>query len=306
MRLERSELAVPASNWHMIEKGVSSAADVVFLDLEDSVAPDAKVPSRANVIRALAELDWGSKPHVFRMNALDTPYFYRDLIDIVEASAVNLDFILVPKVNRPEDVYVIDTLLTQIEASSGASRPIGLEVLIETAEGLINCERIARASPRVESLVFGPGDYTASLRIPAVSIGTPDAWDAAYPGHRFHYPMHRLLVAGRAAEIRVIDGPFADFRDLDGFRRACQLARSLGFDGKMCIHPAQCSIANEVFSPDEREIAWAARVVSEYEQATSAGRGSISIDGKMVDVASIKVARNTLESAHAAGIINRP
>ena len=303
MWLERSELAVPASNWSMVEKGVGSAADVAFLDLEDSVAPEAKVPARANVIRALAELDWGAKPRVFRMNALDTPFFYRDLIEIVEASAVNLDFILVPKVNRPEDVYVIDTLLTQIEASSGASTRIGLEVLIETAEGLINCEQIARASPRVESLVFGPGDYTASLRIPSASIGTPDEWDAAYPGHRFHYPMHRILVAGRAAGTRVIDGPFADFRDLDGFRRACVLARAMGFDGKMCIHPAQAPIANEVFSPDENEIAWATRVVSEYEQATREGRGSISIDNKMVDVASIKMARNTLESARAAGII---
>lgn len=228
MWLERSELAVPASNWHMIEKGVVSGADVIFLDLEDSVAPEAKAPARGNVIRALTELDWGTKPRVFRMNALDTPFFYRDLIEIVESTAGQIDFILLPKVNRPEDVYVVDTLLTQIEASCGASRPIGLELLIETAEGLINCERIATASPRVEALIFGPGDYTASLRIPSVSIGTPDEWDAAYPGHRFHYPLHRILVAGRAAGMRVIDGPFADFRDADGFRAACRVARALG------------------------------------------------------------------------------
>src|SRR6185312_1876009 len=303
MWLERSELAVPASNWRMIEKGVGSVADIAFLDLEDSVAPDAKVPARSNVVRALTELDWGAKPRVFRMNALDTPFFYGDLIDIVEATAGNVDLILVPKVNRPEDVYVVDTLLTQIEASCGASHRIGLELLIESAEGLINCERIAVASPRVESLIYGPGDYTASLRIPSVSIGTPDDWDAAYPGHRFHYPMHRILVAGRAAGVRVIDGPFADFRDLDGVRRACRLACALGYDGKMCIHPGQLEIANEIFAPDAQEIAWAARVVQEYELATAEGRGSISIDNQMVDVASIKMARNTLDAARAAGLI---
>ena len=303
MRLERSELAVPASNWRMIEKASTSDADLAFLDLEDSVAPDAKPDARKNVIRAFTELDWFSKPRVFRMNALDTPFFYRDLIEVVESCPNSVDMILVPKVNRPEDVYTIDTLLTQIEAYAGCATPIGLEVLIETAEGLINCESIVRASPRVESIVFGPGDYTASLRIPATSIGTPDEWDAAYPGHRFHYPMHRILVAGRAAGIRVIDGPFADFRNLDGFRASCLLARSLGFDGKMCIHPAQVPIANEVFSPSEQEIAWASRVVDAYITATGEGQGAIQIDGKMVDVASIRMAETTMARARAAGLI---
>jgi citrate lyase beta subunit len=302
MRLERSELAVPASNWRMIEKSASSDADLAFLDLEDSVAPAAKSQARVNVIRAFNELSWGVKPHVFRMNALDTPYFYRDLIEIVEGAPAQVDLILVPKVNRPEDVYVVDTLLTQIEAAVCVEQPIGLEVLIETAEGLINCEQIARASARVESIVFGPGDYTASLRIPATSIGTPDEWDAVYPGHRFHYPMHRILVAGRAAGIRVIDGPFADYRDLDGFRTSCVLARSLGYDGKMCIHPAQISVANEVFAPTKAEIAWARRVVDAYERATAEGTGAITIDDKMIDVASIRMAETTLERARQAGL----
>ncbi len=303
MRLERSELAVPASNWRMIEKASTSDADLAFLDLEDSVAPDAKPDARKNVIRAFRELDWHGKPRVFRMNALDTPFFYRDLIEIVESCPSTVDMILMPKVNRPEDVYAIDMLLTQIEANAGCATPIGLEVLIETADGLINCESIVKASPRVESIVFGPGDYTASLRIPATSIGTPDEWDAAYPGHRFHYPMHRILVAGRAAGIRVIDGPFADFRNLDGFRASCLLARSLGFDGKMCIHPAQIPIANEVFSPSEQEIAWASRVVDAYQTATDQGQGAIQIDGKMVDVASIRMAETTMARARAAGLI---
>ncbi len=303
MRLERSELAVPASNWRMIEKAASSAVDLAFLDLEDAVAPDAKAEARANVIRAFSDLDWHGKPRVFRMNALDTTFFYRDLIETIEAVPNRVDMILVPKVNRPEDVYAIDTLLTQIEAVAGHARPIGLEVLIETAEGLINCEEIVTASSRVESIVFGPGDYTASLRIPSTSIGTPDEWDAAYPGHRFHYPMHRILVAGRSAGIRVIDGPFADFRDLDGFRASCLLARSLGFDGKMCIHPAQIPVANEIFAPSQQEIRWASRVVEEYRAATDEGRGSISIDNKMIDVASIRMAETTIERARAAGLI---
>lgn len=303
MRLERSELAVPASNWHMIEKAVSSDADFVFLDLEDSVAPDAKVEARGNVIRAVTQLDWGGKPHTFRMNSLDSPYFYRDLIDIIEVAPNQIDLILVPKVNHAEDVYAVGVLLSQIEANAGQTTMTGLELLVETADGLINCETIARCSSRVESIVFGPGDYTASMRIPSVSIGTPDEWDAVYPGHRFHYPMHRLLVAGRAAGIRVIDGPFADFRDPQGFRRACLLARSLGFDGKMCIHPNQIPIANDVFSPTADEIAWAMRVVSEYERATQDGTGAITIDGKMIDVASIRMAETTIASARAAGII---
>ena len=302
MRVERSELAVPASNWDMIQKAVGSAADVVFLDLEDSVAPNEKVASRQTVIRAVNELDWGGKPALYRMNALDTPFFYRDLIDIVEAAGDRLDLIMVPKINRPEDVYVVETLLTQIEADRGFGRRIGLEVQIETAEGLINCDAIAKASPRIESIIFGPGDYTASARMPAVSIGSMDEWDAAYPGHRFHYVMHRILVAGRAAGLRVMDGPFADFRDLDGYRASCLRARALGFDGKWCIHPSQIAIANEVFAPSEAEVAWAKRVIEAYDAANQQGRGAVAVDNKMIDAASIKMAEVTLAQAAATGM----
>ena len=299
-RPERSVLAVPASNWRMVEKGVASAADAVFLDLEDAVAPSEKAASRQQVIHAVRDLDWRRKPRFFRMNALDTPFFYRDLIEIVEAVGDQLDLILVPKVNRPEDVYAVEVLLTQIEAAAGVTPPIGLEVQIETAAGLINCERIATASPRIESIVFGPGDYVASVRIPAVSIGTPDGWDAAYGGQRFHYVMHRLLVAGRAAGLRVIDGPFADHKDLDGFRRSCLAVRALGFDGKWCIHPSQIPVANEVFSPTEPELAWARRVIAAYEAAEQEGRGAVTVDGTMIDAASIRMARVTLGQAAAA------
>lgn len=294
MAVERSVLSVPGSNWSMIQKALATAADEVLLDLEDAVAPGAKAESRGTVARALRDLDWGGRPRVFRMNALDTPFFYGDLIEVVEQAGARLDRIVLPKVNRPEDVYVVETLLAQIEVNAGITRPIGLEVQIESAEGVVNCERIAAASRRVEAIIYGPGDFTASVRMPAVSIGTPDEWDAAYPGHRYHYVMQRILVAGRAAGIRVIDGPVADFRDLDAFRRSAQVARVLGYDGKWCIHPSQVAIANEIFSPTEEEVAWARRVVAAYDEATREGRGAISVDSKMIDAASIKMARNVL------------
>jgi citrate lyase subunit beta/citryl-CoA lyase len=294
MRTERSELAVPASNPRMIDKALASDADVAFLDLEDAVAPSEKPHARAHVIAALLDKDWHGKPGAYRINALDSPFCYRDLIEVVEAAGDRLDFVVVPKVNRPEDVHVVATLLGQIEQSVGIDRRIGIEVQIETAEGLINCERIAAASPRVEAIIFGPGDYAASVAMPLTQIGVPDEWDDSYPGHRWHYPMSRLLVAGRAAGIRVVDGPFADFRDEEGFRRSCRVARALGFDGKWCIHPAQIAIANEVFSPSAAELAWAQKVLDTYAAATASGLGAIAIDGKMIDAASIRMAERTL------------
>jgi citrate lyase subunit beta/citryl-CoA lyase len=297
MRVERSELAVPASNPRMIEKALASDADIAFLDLEDAVAPAEKATARANVIRALRELDWQGKPRAFRINALDTPFCYRDLVEIVEAAGDRIDLIVVPKVNRPEDVSTVVTLLQQIEWHAGLERRIGLEVQVETAEGLVNCERIAAASPRAEALIFGPGDFAASVGMPAESIGAPDAWDAAYGGHRWHYAMSRLAVAARAAGVRVIDGPYAQYRDANGFRHACRIARALGYDGKWCIHPDQIPIANDVFSPTEREVTWARTVVGAYEAAAAAGQGAFAVDGKMIDAASLRMARQTLAIA---------
>lgn len=293
-RPERSALSTPGSDWRMIEKALASAADVVIVDLEDAVAPDQKVAARAQVGRALRELDWGDKPGLFRINALDTPWFYRDLIEIVEAAGDRLDLIVVPKVNRPEDVYVLATLLAQLELAGGLTRPIGIEVQIETASGLANCEAIAAASSRIEAVIFGPGDYAASTGLPQTAIGAPDTWDQSYDGHRFHYPMHRLLVAGRAAGTRVIDGPYADFRDEAGLRRSCLTARALGYDGKWAIHPAQIATINEVFAPTLEEVLWARKVIAAYEAATAAGSGAMAIDGVMIDAASIRMARATL------------
>ena len=301
MRVSRSVLAVPASSRKMIEKGPPSGADLFFLDLEDAVAPNEKASARGNVVRAIAELDWQGRPTMYRMNSLDTPYFYGDVIEIVERAGERLGTILVPKVEAARDLHTLDTLLTSIELAAGLMPgKVRLEAQIETARGLTSIDAIAGSTPRLEALHFGPGDYAASVRMPQTNIGTMDEWDRAYPGHRFHYAMHRIVVAARARDLRVVDGPVADYRDEEGLREACVVARSLGFDGKWCIHPAQIEIVNDHFSPTEEEVEWAEKVVSAYEEAGAAGVGSISVSGKMVDAASIRIAGNTLDVARGA------
>jgi len=280
----------------MVEKALASSADGVFLDLEDAVAPDDKASARTDVVRALKDLDWRGRPKLYRANALDTPYFYRDLIEVVEEAGDSLDAVMIPKVNGPEDLHVAATLLTQLELATGLEPGrIKLEAQIESAAGLTNVDAIARATNRLEVLHFGPGDFAASLRMPQTSIGVMDEWDEAYPGHRFHYVMQRIVVASRAAGVRTLDGPVADYGDEEGLRRGSLVARSLGFDGKWCIHPAQIGPVNEVFSPTEGEIEWAGKVVAAYEEANAAGSGSVSVEGQMVDAASIRMARNTLD-----------
>jgi citrate lyase subunit beta / citryl-CoA lyase len=301
--MPRSLLAVPASNLAMAEKALASEADAVFLDLEDAVAPAEKAGAREKVARALEDLDWGERPRLYRANALDTAFFYRDLIEVVEAAAGSLDAIMVPKVNRPEDLQAVATLLHGLElATDLPPGEIGLEAQIESAEGLVNADAIARTTERLTALHFGPGDFAASLRMPQTSIGTMDEWDRAYPGHSFHYAMGRIVVAARAAGVRVLDGPVADYRDEEGLKESCLLARTLGFDGKWCIHPAQIQTVNEVFSPTEKEIEWAKSVVEAYEEANVAGSGAISVDGQMIDAASVRMARNTLDVARGAGV----
>ena len=279
----------------MAEKALASAADAVFLDLEDAVAPDSKAAARTDVVHALEELDWEDRPALFRANALDTPYFYRDLIEVVERAGDSLDSVMIPKVNRPEDLYAVSMLLSQLELAMELERgKIKLEAQIESAEGLANVDSIASATSRLEALHFGPGDFAASVSMPQTSIGVMDEWDETYPGHRFHYAMQHIVVAARATGLRVLDGPVADYSDEEGLRRSCLIARSLGFDGKWCIHPAQIAIVNETFSPTARDVEWAKKVVAAYEEANATGSGSVSVDGHMVDAASIKLARNTL------------
>jgi citrate lyase subunit beta/citryl-CoA lyase len=298
MRTPRSVLAVPASNLGMADKALASPADAVFLDLEDAVAPDEKAEARGKIVQALQELDWRNRPTLYRSNALDTPYFYRDVIEVVEEAGDRLDSILIPKVQRPEDLHVAATLLYQTELSAGLEPgKIRIEGQIESARGLVSVDGIASATGRLMALHFGPGDFAASVRMPLTSIGVMDEWDEVYPGHRFHYAMQRIVVAARAADLRAVDGPVADYRDEDGLRKSCLLARSLGFDGKWCIHPVQIETVNEVFQPTEEETEWAKKVLKAYEEASAAGRGAITLDGHMIDAASIRMARNTLDQA---------
>jgi citrate lyase beta subunit len=303
-KLERSVLLVPASNWGMIQKTAAARADAVCIDLEDAVAPDEKEASRANVVRAYRELDFGNKLRMFRMNGLDTHFAYRDLVEIVEAAGDRIDLIVIPKVNRPEDVYFVETLLGQIESYKKFSRPIGIEALIETALGCVNIREIAACSERLEGFVYGPGDYAASVRMPMESIGELDENDRIYPGHRWHHVMHSIVSAAKAYNKRAIDGPFAGIKNAEGLVQACKIGRAMGFDGKWCIHPSQIETVNQTFVPSEKEIGWARMVLDEYEAALREGRGAISVKGKMIDVASLRMCRAIVERAQLAGLIN--
>lgn len=311
-RPNRSQLSVPGSSARFIEKAAASAADIVMLDLEDAVAPSDKPAARKTVIEALRDVDWGERTVSVRINALDTPFMYRDLIEVAEQSGDRLDLIMVPKVNCAADVHLLDVLLSQIEAATGRKR-LGLELQIETAEGLQNVDAIAAASPRVESLHFGPGDYAASVGARTVSIGgpvpdyavlgEPDATGARPPhlGDAWHYALARIVVACRAAGVRPVDGPYADFRDPEGLRWSARRASALGFEGKWAIHPDQIAVLNEVFSPTADEIARARRILEALAEGERANRGAVAIDGRMVDAASIRQAQVLVEKARRLG-----
>ena len=294
-RLERSMLYVPASRPNMIEKAAASDADAVCIDLEDAVTVDEKPASRANVVRAFRELDFGRKLKAFRINGLDTPFAYRDLIEVVEEVGDRIDVVMMPKAHLPQDVRFVCMLLTQIEHARGFTRQIGLEVQIESAKGFLWVREIAEASPRLQALIFGPGDYSATMRMPVANIGELDENDHLYPGHRWHAVMHAVVAAARANGLRAIDGPYAGYRDTSGLERSSRIARVMGFDGKQCIHPSQLSVVNEIFSPSAEEVARAKAVVDAYEDAAKAGRGAIGKDGKMIDYANIRMAKALLK-----------
>ncbi len=309
-RLHRSELAVPGSNTVLFEKAAHSAADVIFLDLEDAVAPDDKEQARRNIIQALNELDWGAKTMMIRINGLDTHYMYRDVIDIVEACP-RLDMVLIPKVGVAADVYALDMMVTQIEAAKKRSKRIGFEVLIETALGMANVETIATSSKRLEAMSFGVADYAASTRARTTVIGGVNRdsgvlTDKGADGKREYFwtdPWHaaqtRMLIACRAYGLRPIDGPFGDFNDPDGFRAAANRAAVLGYEGKWAIHPSQIALCNEVFTPSAAEVAKAKRIMEAMAQAAREGRGAVSLDGRLIDYASIRMAEALLKKAAA-------
>jgi citrate lyase subunit beta/citryl-CoA lyase len=274
-------------------------ADEIFLDLEDAVAPNEKDAARARVIESLNALDFGDKTVVVRVNGTDTPHYYQDLIAVVEGAGARLDAIMLPKVRTPGDVEMTDKLLTQIELAHGLEPGrIGIEAQIEDATGLIACEAIAAASPRMETLVFGPGDYSAAVGIPITTIGAaPDG----YPGDHLNYVYTRLVVAARAAGIQAIDGPYGNIKDEAGLRARSQLAHALGLDGKWTIHPGQIEIVNEVFSPAREQWERAEAMLAAYEQAHAGGAGAAMFEGEMIDEANRKMAERIAFSGRAAG-----
>ena len=311
-RLHRSELAVPGSNPAMFEKAAKSAADIIFLDVEDAVAPDDKAQARKNIIQGLNDIDWGRKTMMVRINGLDTHYMYRDVVDIVEACP-RLDMILIPKVGTPADVYAIDMMVTQIETAMGRTKRIGFEVLIETALGMANVEAIAQSSKRLEVMSFGVADYAASTRARTTVIGGVNKdsgvlTDRDEDGNREYFwtdPWHaaqtRMMVACRAYGLRPIDGPFGDFSDTDGYLAAANRAAVLGYEGKWAIHPSQIELANQVYTPSEAEVTRARRIMQAMDEAAKAGKGAVSLDGRMIDIASIRMAEALLAKADQIG-----
>jgi malyl-CoA/(S)-citramalyl-CoA lyase len=308
-RLNRSELAVPGSRPEIFEKAAKSPVDVLFLDLEDAVAPDDKERARRNIIQALNEIDFGKKTVSVRINGLDTHYMYRDVVDVIEQGGDRLDLIMIPKVGTAADVYAVDMLVTQCEMATKRKKRIGFELIIETALGMSNVDAIAVASKRNESLHFGVADYAASTRARTTNIGGPNPLysvltdkdesgeRAVHWGDMWHYAIARMVVAARAYGLRPIDGPFGDFSDPDGYKAQAYRAAVLGCEGKWAIHPGQVALANEVFSPSEAEVTKAKLIIEAMEQAKREGKGAVALDGKLIDIASIRQAEVLVRKA---------
>lgn len=289
-RARRVQLSTPGSSEKMIQKASESKADHVFLDLEDAVAPSQKRDARKKIIQGLKELNWKGKTRCVRINDLTTEYAYEDIIEIVEGAGEHLDTIMMTKVQTVSDVLFADKLLHQIEKKLKMKRRIGLEALIEEVEGMQNVDAIAACTPRLECLVFGMGDFSASMGVTNKNVGD----SAGYPGDVWHYARFRLVMACRAAGIDPVDGPFADFKNPDAYREECQRSMILGCVGKWAIHPSQIDIALDVYSPKAEDIARARKLEKAYAEAEAAGLGAINVDGIMVDVASIRILRNTI------------
>jgi citrate lyase subunit beta / citryl-CoA lyase len=303
-RPRRSCLAVPGSSPKMLGKAPGLAADEVFLDLEDSVAPGEKEAARGNVVEALRSSDWGEKTVVVRINAIDTRWAYRDVIEVVEGAGEHLDCIMIPKVQAPGDVEFVDNLLRMIEDSKGIEHRIGIEAQIENGPGLTMIDEIAFSSDRLETLIFGPGDMAAALGMPSLTVGetVPE-----YPGDHWHWVLMRILVAARAAGLQAIDGPYAKIRDAEGYREVARRARILGFDGKWVLHPDQIAIANEVFAPSQEEFERAEDILEAYRKATDEDMtGAVMFGDEMIDEASRKMAEVTSMRGRAAGMKPRP
>jgi citrate lyase subunit beta/citryl-CoA lyase len=304
LRPRRSCLAVPGSNPRFLEKAKGLPADQVFLDLEDAVAPLAKPDARKNIVAALNDGGWGDKVRVVRVNDWTTQWTYRDVIEVVEGAGSNLDCLMLPKVQTAAQVVALDALLTQVEKTVGLEvGRIGIEAQIENALGLINIEEIAQASARVETLIFGPADFMASINMKSLVVGEqPPGYDV---GDAYHYILMKILMAARAYDKQAIDGPYLQIRDVDGFRRVAGRSAALGLDGKWVLHPGQVDVANEVFSPRQEDYDHAENILDAYEWCTSeAGgeKGSAMLGDEMIDEASRKMALVISGKGRAAGM----
>ena len=302
-RARRSCLAVPGSSPRFLAKAPGLAADEVFLDLEDAVAPDAKEEARRNVVDALRSGDWTGKVRAVRINAVTTRWAYRDVIQVAEQAGPHLDVIVLPKVSGPPDVTWLDLLLSQVEQEMGyPAGQIGIEAQIEDARGLAAVDAIAAASPRLEALVFGPADFMASVGMRSLEIGSqPPGYAGA---DAFHYPLMRMLVAARAHGLQAIDGPYAAIHDTDGLARAATSVAALGFDGKWVLHPGQIETVNAAFSPGQGEYDQAELILEAYQHYTTAEkRGAAMLNGEMIDAASRKLAQVAAARGRAAGLV---
>ncbi|KAF0846167.1 HpcH/HpaI aldolase/citrate lyase family protein [Nocardia caishijiensis] len=304
MKPRRSVLAVPGSSQKMIHKAMGLPVDEVFLDLEDAVAPEAKVSARANIVAALNEPGWGEQLRVVRVNDWTTEWTYADVITVVEGAGRELDAILLPKVTDAGQVRALDLLLTQLEKACGLEvGRIGIEPQLENAMGLRNIDEIATASPRVQALVFGPADFMASLNMRTLVVGEqPPGYDT---GDAYHHILMTILLTARAHGLQAIDGPYLQVRDVDGFRRAAGRTAALGFDGKWVLHPDQIDAANEIFSPRQEDYDRAELILEAYAFHTSAAggaRGAVMLGNEMIDEASAKMAQVIAEKGRAAGM----
>ena len=305
-RVNRSQLFVPGSKPDLFKKASESNADIICLDLEDAVAPQDKDAAKQNVIKALNDHDFGTKTISVRINGLDTHYCYRDVVDLMENTGERLDLLMIPKVGVPEDVYAIDMLVTQIEDKTNREKKIGFELIVETSMGITNLDRIITGSKRIESLHFGYADYAASVRMRTTNIGGSNQDYSILTdeinGNRkvhwndmWHYPLSKMTTIGRAHGLRIIDGPFGDFSDPDGFKAHARRTAILGCEGKWAIHPSQVDLANEVFTLPEKEVQKAYDILKAMKQAQESGAGAATLNGKLIDAASIRQAEQIIE-----------
>ncbi|HEX2588348.1 MAG TPA: CoA ester lyase [Gaiellales bacterium] len=300
MRLRRSCLAVPGSSPKMLAKAAVLAADQIFLDLEDAVSPLEKVSARDTIVQALTENDYSGKTRVVRVNGVTTQWCLGDLLAVVGGAGRNLDCVMVPKVEDAGQLHFVDHVLTQLETEHGIEHRIGIEAQIENGRGAMNIREIAQATPRLETLIFGPGDYAANMGVGSLVIGSIDP---DYPGDQWHFILSLIVTAARAYGVQAIDGPYTDIKNTDEYRRLCLRAKQVGYDGKWVLHPDQIGIANEVFAPSQEEFERARRLLAAYEHATTVERrGAVMHEGQMIDEASRKIAEAVVARGVAAGM----